>query len=208
MPRKYVKKRLYKKRRFYKKTIVKNPGSRNAVRYFKLKSVAVDLTSNSFGGFNSIIDNNPTGYQDFASVAQLFDVYRVCAMKIQFFPSFPNNTSTVTNYRPIYLVYDADTESALTNASTAIQYDNFKVKNLYRPWSFYTRIPKIANSALHTSTIFQGGFIDASDTMTVGAILTFAEGLNVSTNYGKILTTLYLKAKMRHYHLNKFMSFL
>lgn len=197
MPRKYVKKRIYKKRRSYKKTIVKNPGSPNAVRYFKLKSVLIDVRTSILAGANPVINNDPTGYPEFSSIASLFDVYRVCAMKIQFFPYLPNNTSLTTSYAPFYVIYDLDTESPLTSSTDAIQYDRVKLKNLYRPWSFYTRIPKITVSGQHTSTVFQGGWIDCANPFTVGAIRTFSDNLNQSTTYGKILTTIYLKAKMR-----------
>jgi len=198
MPRRYVKRKTYKKRRVYKRRIPRNPGSANAVRYFKLKSLQINLTSDAIGRINPVIDNNILGYPEHEHIAQLFDVYRVCAMKIQFFPYMPNNVSTFTNYKPIFISYDIDTFQALVSANDALQYDRFKAKNLYRPWSFYTRVPKITNSLNNSAQIFQGGYIDIANPISVGCILTFADGLSVSTQYGKILTTIYLKAKLRH----------
>lgn len=194
--RKYVKRKNYKKRKYSKKYIPRNPGSTNAVRYFKLKSDSIVFTSNLLGLVNPVVDNNPNGYPEWTSVASLFDVYKVCAMKIKYFPFAPNDTTATYFYHPMYIVYDPDTTAVLNNSEEAIQYDRCKGVNLYRPFTFYTRVPKVASTGTSTK-VFQGGWLDCASPVSVGAIRTIAENLTHSKEYGRILATIYLKAKLR-----------
>lgn len=194
--RKYAKRKNTKKIKYSKKYIPRNPGGPNAVRYFKLKSAAVTFTSNLLGVVSPVIDNNPNGYPEWSSVASLFDVYRVCAMKIKYFPFLPNDNSSSITYHPMYIVYDPDTTSSLTDSNEAIQYDRLKSVNLYRPFSFYTRVPRVSNTGTSTK-VFQGGWLDCASPVSIGSIRCIAESLTHSTQYGRVLATVYLKAKLR-----------
>lgn len=160
-------------------------------RFFKLR--AVQLMSTTVGGdFATVFTNNPSGCSDWASVQALFDDYRVCALKIQWVPQLPNDTSAQTGYKPFYIVGDANDVTALTGITDAIQYENCKVKNLYRPWTYYFKFPK----ATAGSTLMNG-YRDTSVISGTQSVKTYSTGLDTSQDYGQFILSFYITVKNR-----------
>lgn len=101
---------------------------------------------------------------DWASFSELFDNFRVCAIKVKWIPS--NNSTPAFNsstpglignlYAPMYSCIDYDSSSGQTKTlAQVIEYENMKVHNLYRPFTRFFRVPKyLANPISDPS---QGG---------------------------------------------------
>lgn len=195
--RRYGRKPSYR-RRMKRKLRQKGKGS-SGVRYFKIKFNAL-IQSNGAGEMQFFSSANPTlafnnagTAQEWSALSNLFDSFRICAMKWLYTPILPNDPGNVTVYAPLYVGFDCDmqTSTPVTATNTAIQYENVKVKNLYRPWTYYHRVPKSAASKIQ-------GWVDfATPSDQWGGLWAFAEGLNPSDDYGRLLVTYYVKCKDR-----------
>lgn len=168
----------------------------NGKRFFKLRRI-VSVDSSAGGVLQVNATNDPSTFEDWTNVAALFDTYRVCAIKIKFIPSLPNDTSLSTGFFPLYVVGDSNSSSSpLTSDNVAIQYENMKVMNMYRPWKYYYYVPKQTAGA--SGVIYQqGGYRDMLDTTATAAVYSYGTGFDASTNYGKAILTHYITAKNR-----------
>lgn len=212
--------RNYRRRRFGRRRGFGRRGGKRMIKritakyrkqgYGLFKLRAFKALSSTAGG---VIDNifsvtNPNDYdglgaptsilQDWSNLVNLYDEYCVKAISIKYIPYFPNNDSTITTtpFAPLYSVIDFDDLTPLPNVNTAIQYERMKVKNLWRPFKLYYKIPKLLNLAT-TSTIISPGWMDTSVTQDTGAIKFYSGGVGASTDYGQIITTYYIVTKNR-----------
>lgn len=206
--RKYYRKRRptkYTKRRLIKAYLRKKSKKGNAT-FVKLR-YNYPLTTSSTGGLETRYNiSNPTNVlfgsevvQDWSSFAALYDQYRVFAVKIKYIPNFPNNESTLTVFRPLYMVTDYDSIVVLASVNEAIQYENLRVKNLQRPFSFYIRVPKLIATYGVTGATVQvaQGWFDIAYPTDTGAIRTIATDLSASSIYGTFVITYYVGFKNR-----------
>lgn len=176
----------------------KGKGSKG-IRYFKLRYSSV-LTSSGGGIIASYMSAKPDAVwdgggtvEDWSSVSSLFDSFQTRAMKMHFIPQLPNDTSAQTGYFPLYVGFDVDAQAVnpVGSVSAALQYENMKVFNMYRPWKYYKILPRTGASK-------QLGWTDMANTSDqYGMIWTFGEGFDVSQTYGRVILTLYIKAKDR-----------
>lgn len=190
--------RPYRPKRVYRaKWSRKNPrqGMGDGKRFFKLRAT-VPLVSDAGGAIADVLTNNPSATQDWPNISALFDSYKVCAIKVKFIPDKPNDTSTITSYKPFYMVHDPDDYGVPTSSNQMIQYENVKIYNLYRPFSYYRRLSRQTSVGLGT-VVLQGGYRDAGDVTATQSIKYYADGLDVSDNYGTFIVTLYVSAKNR-----------
>lgn len=172
----------------------------NANRFFKLRHV-VQATTSVGGVLQHVITNDPTLFEDWENVKALFDSYKICALKVKFIPSRPNDSSdhsgaTGVTYNPCYVVGDPDDVNAMTSVDQAIQYENMKVKNLFRPWTYYMKIPKRTQVSTAT-TIIGNGYIDCAMETPNASIKVFSDGLTADLPYGQFIVTGYFTAKNR-----------
>lgn len=201
MPRAY-RRRTYRrrpyKRRSFKRSFKRKGKGPMGVRYFKMRYTSV-VQSDAGGSISIFTLANPTAawsgggtVEDWTSVSSLFDSFRTCAVKWHYIPNLPNDASTVTNYKPLYSVFDVDAASQIiSTAAGAIQYENMKVHNMYRPWKRYVRVPKSAASKIQ-------GWVDiATPSEQYGALCGWGDGFNLSETYGNMIITYYIKCKDR-----------
>lgn len=179
--------------------------SQSGMKYgkYKLKAI-IPVTSTGGGAILSairlttpdLVDGSSVSATDWTSFANLYDQYRVTSIKIKWTPLAPNNETTTTSYRPVYVFVDFDSIGLSPTNDSAIGYENCKVKNLYRPWTYFIRLPKmVAPSATNVSKV---GWFDTLATVSTGAIyLVQNAGLTASTAYGQILVTYYISGTMR-----------
>lgn len=183
-----------KSRKGWWKRKQKKYSGQTGVRMFKFKNRQA-VSSDASGVISVYFNNNPTTYTEWAACAGLFDSYRMAALKITFIPDKIADTSTTTNYRPLYVFGDLDAGTMpVTNVDAALQYENCKFKNTFRPWTYYFKIPK-ATAA--TGNIFQGGWLDAQAPPTTSGIGVFGDGFDLSDNYGVFVVTAYFMFKNR-----------
>lgn len=203
MPVVKSKKRMIKKKPYKKYRI---PASvRNAVMAkpsFKVRLQA-DVSSTAGGVITEYIQtqtidaalNGSTAFQDVTSLSNLYDDFKVMAIKIRWIPYAPNDDSSIRYYRPIYVVYDVDSSGSnpITSENVAIGYQNCKIMNLYKPWTVYYKILPCTGGTYQTVD----GFQDFANIHNLGVIGIYSTGLNNSTSYGKLIVDCYLMCKAR-----------
>jgi len=87
---------------------------------------------------------------DWTSLSQLFDMYRICAMKLKFIPA--GNFAPVMNavgYSPMYVWHDPNTpndpfpdKAGLLDVNDILAHENCKIKNMFKPWSYYRKMQR------------------------------------------------------------------
>lgn len=203
----FRKKRMFGRRSFrnVRKKLMKKYTGRNQI-LAKLRGV-IDVSSNAFGtvmGFQisttdpNSFDHNSNQLQDWGNFGAIYDQYRVCAIKLHWIPLLPNNVSSSTEYSPFYVVadWDSGTMNTLTTAE-AIEYGNLKVKNLYRPWKIYYRIPRGFNTEASATMVGSLGWMDVDATQAIGTIqgTIGSNPITGSTTYGQLICTYYIAFK-------------
>ncbi|UPW41439.1 capsid protein [Dipodfec virus UA23Rod_6578] len=185
--------RRFNRRKFSRKA---RP-SGNDKRFHKLKQVK-DVSTDASGVISVFANNDVSLAQEWTTFTGLYDAYKVCAVKIQFIPNLPNDTSANAQYSPLYIAHDfnngtitAPTENIL------IQYGDVKVKNLFRPWTYYTRFAAQSYSGNATSVSMTKGYRRTDDTTASQCAFMYSENNSFSTSYGRILITYYVTFKYR-----------
>lgn len=222
MARKRLRKRRRRshRRRFRRqKSII----TANKPGFFKLKGVlAVNASAGVINQF--ILTTNPAFFdttnalQDWTAFGNLFDSYRVNAIKLKFHPAFPNQarqsvspTQTPSvQWAPLYIVHETDSTTAIASENLMIQYDypHLRTKNLYKPWKCFFKIPKYSSTRneVNIEVITKDSYMDianasvaATENLT-GSIQWFATGLDTggaTYTMGTLLVTYYISFKNR-----------
>lgn len=200
--------RRYRRRRVSRKRIYRRKWSRkrsarkftnDGKRFFKLKT-ADPCTSTPTGEILNAYYNNPSLYADFTQLSALFDSIKVCAIKIRYIPTNPNYVvaSSVTAFQPAYVVHDKDSNTAPAALSDYIQYENCKIKDMSRPWSYYTKFARQLTAGVAGQVIMAGGYTDIGNiTNTQGIFIRSEPGYASNSPVGRYLTTLYVVCKNR-----------
>lgn len=131
---------------------------------------------------------------DWSNISGLYDIFKVNAVKFKFIPAWPNNNSPTPLYAPIYSVVDMDTpniSAAVTSVNQAIEYENMKVHNFYRPFSRYVKVRK------YTFADLPSGYNDIQTPINNGQICLYASGCTPSVTYGQMILTYYVSCKTR-----------
>lgn len=196
----YRRRRRFKRRGYWKRKQRRYSGKgQRGVRFFKIRKVQT-VSSDALGAISIFSNNGPhTGFQDWANIVTLFDSYRVPAMKVKYIPQLPNDASTLTGYHPLYVIGDVDSTVAhITSVNDAIQYENMRVKNMYMPWKYYFKCPKLGGVGSTAAVKTQaGGWIDIATPFGNSSIEGYGTGFDTSQQYGTLVWTLYLMAKDR-----------
>lgn len=164
---------------------------------FYLRQVLI-LSTNAGGVMANTISNNVATIPEFSDIQALFDSYKVTGVKLHYQPHLPNDTSVTTGYTPLYIVNDPDSPSALLGSvAQAIEYDSLKVRNLFRPWKVYYKYPKITQVPSGSAIVLSNGWLDIDNPIGTSSVATYADGLDISTTYGELIITYYVKCKNR-----------
>lgn len=161
---------------------------------FKLRA-SFGVTSDGGGAIAGIWNNDPTGYGDWTNVQNMYDSYKIYAIKLHYIPSLPNDTSTVTGFWPLYVATDQNDATVPGAVSVMLQYDDMKVFNMYRPWKLFRRLRD--QSAISGTTMLVGGYRPTTIVTASAGIKYYGNGFDLSTSYGQIIVTLYIKARYR-----------
>lgn len=162
-----------------------------------LKSVGT-LSTSAGGVIQAYYDDDASGTTDWTSFGNLFDQYRIVAMKITFLPTNINNDTGINNWRPIYVLFDPDsTGNGPSTADTCLQYEGCKALTMNKPFTYYHRIPKITSLASGSSAITSGGWRDIASPAATCGIKVYADGLSASMVYASIITRFYVQFRHR-----------
>lgn len=173
---------------------------------FKLRGVT-ELSCSAGGQLTHTVSlNNPGAWydgggalSDLSNLTALYDSARICAIKLKFIPKLPNDFTSVGSYMPLYIVRDDDDDTTPGSVSEMVQYEKLSVKNLYLPWSYYTKVPRV--SGFKTGVFVQVGsmgWYDLAAAQSIGAIKLYSTGLNATgISYGTLVATYYIAFKSR-----------
>lgn len=186
-------KRTYRKRWSRKR---KPTGSgESGKRFFKLRG-AFALSADAGGTISLSVTDDPSGLGDWSNIAALFDVYKVCAIKVKFIPQLPNDTGTTTGFYPFYLIGDVNTATnPISSITVACQYENMRAKNMYMPWKYYWKCPK--QSSTGADIVLANGYRPTSSTTATMGVFGWGQGFDISQQYGSYIVTHYIVAKAR-----------
>lgn len=198
-----VRRRLFRRSRFRRRRRPIGSGP-TAKRFFKLRSVTA-LVSVNTAVSQYIQNDNPNLQQEWVNIVQLFDYYRVAAIKLKFIPEtnvLSLDSTTPAGYRPLYIIHDPNSIAVGTGSTGlpltvngTIQYENLRVKNANRPWSYYKRMvrnipPSLANYK---------GYIPTESPVATQAIQITIPQFSTETTIllGSVITTFYVVARNR-----------
>lgn len=197
--RKTFKRRTYRKKRYTRSRV-------NAPKTYKISWNSDSYFGSGAGGAMSqqIATMDPTLCTEWTSVSALYDQYKVTCVKIQYYPNFIDSAVPVNSglgiFKPLYVVYDADSTTGPTTTDIALQYGTCKVKNMYRPWKYVIR-PRVQtdnsvnNAGMALTFSRNGPILDVASAAYYqkGIIAWYGTGYPVSSQFGHIIVDYYVK---------------
>lgn len=139
------------------------------------------LTSDGAGIISTNVGvNTPASTNNFSELSAVFDLYRIKRFSFYFFPFIPNGSSSTADYRPVYMLYDADANAApISTVGTAVQYATMRSANIYLP-IVYSCVPQ----RLADGAAVQGGWINVGAPSSIGQFQIYGNSFDLSTTYG------------------------
>lgn len=141
-------------------------------------SRAFTITSDAVGSIQATVAFS--GIQScpgWSNLQTIFDQLRVEAIRIEFTPALPN--STTATFTPMYIAYDADSQTPFPTSGTMLTYASVQRRMLNMPFKYFCTITNdldsrttwydTANPAVQTDTVFMR-----------------SDGLSLSQLYGTI----------------------
>lgn len=173
-------------------TLYNGPGrlpqhlAENVTEVLELKAVSL-FTSDVSGVIATVINSDPTGYQDWTSIAALWDDYRALCLTVEYFP-YNRYSKTTTNCKPLYTVFDRDSTGALSSLNAAAQYESCVQSSVEDPWK---RVLKMTD-------VVDAQFLTTASPSATFSFKSFQNGYSASTTYGEALVTLLVQVRGRN----------
>lgn len=193
-----VSRRRPRKKRSRKRFSRRIPIKPNNLVFVKQRGVYDVVNSNNNVLFLTYPDDDCTAGAEYTHLSELYDVYRLHAVQYKWIPRInTQDTPSATGYSPVYMCYDQDGSSPSTVADI-VEYGNFKIKNLLRPFKYYYKVPKTTGTAL-AQPGFNGYFPTDSLTPYQGRMIFRSTNpvANVTDIIGTVLITYYMSFKAR-----------
>jgi len=205
--------RRYKKKTFKRR---KTRTARRAKRYpkqsyaqagimnAKFKSVDPISTDGSGKVLHEYTDTKVVSlpYNDISSFGNLFDQFRVRAIKLRYYPYFNVVEQASTGAMgPIFIVYDRDNTSLsgiVTTNDIALEYSTVRCKTIDKPWVYYRSFGKVSQNG--TGRIDAGGWMDIASyaaNQVVSICQQSAGVLPNSSTLGSIVSEYYVQFRGR-----------
>lgn len=172
-----------------------------AKRFFKLRRVIPVVSPGNINKFDSFNDN-PSLYQDWVPVSDLFQMYRVNGIKLTWIPTFNTNAlaTTVGQFTPMYMFHDTTNQiSSPPSEDTVLQFENLRIRSISRMHSTYFKFSRRLNAAA-PGTISPDGYNTVSApqaTQQICTLIPATTGSSTSVPLGRFVCTMYLSAKVR-----------
>jgi len=145
----------------------------------------LDLTSSGVSVINSVISNDPSFANDWASVSGGWSEYRVLSMAVEFAPQ-NRYSKTTTLTRPICLVVDRGSPTALTSYGQAVDNGSFQMKSLDDPFG---RGHKDGPFICRMSETNEADFKPVGSPVAEFWFKWYSDGLSATTIYGIVIYT-------------------
>jgi len=147
------------------------------------------ISSTAGGVIDSYYSNDPSSYAlaEWTSLASLYGEYRVLGIEVKFAP-WNRYSKTTTVCTPLMVLVDRESPTAsLGSYATAVAHESATIRTLEDPW---TETYKMSNAE-------ESQFRSTSSTLALCSIKFYADGLSVSTTYGRSFVFLLIQFRAR-----------
>lgn len=148
------------------------------------------LTSDGVvGKIAAYYSDNPGGYglAEWTSLAGLYGEYRTLGLEVKYYP-INRYSKTTTNCTPLVVYVDRSTPTTVdTSYQQAASNESARIVSLEDPW---VEVAKMQNAE-------ESQFIATAGPGTLKSVKFYADGLSVSTAYGKVFVYLLVQFRGR-----------
>lgn len=147
------------------------------------------LASTAGGVIDTYYSSDPSSYAlaEWTSMAALYGEYRVLGMVVEFAP-FNRYSKTTVVCTPLMVLSDRDAPTAsLGSYANAMSHESCRILTLEDPWKHEVRMSNVEESA----------FITTSGPTPLYSVKFYADGLSVSTTYGRMFVALLVQFRAR-----------
>lgn len=146
------------------------------------------LTSTAGGVIDSSYSSDPASYAlaDWTNLAATWHEYRTLGFRVEFFPN-DRYSKTTTKCTPMIVCIDRQSAGTLGSYQVAMDHSSAKKVSLEDPWSMEVKMSNAEESQ----------FISSVGTQALLWIKFYADGLTVSTQYGRAFVYLLLQMRGR-----------
>lgn len=139
----------------------------------------LSITTDGSGLLATVISATPTNASNWSNFVNVFDEYRVLAVRVEFKPLLIAGGSTSTYMAPIIHVIDRDSSVALTSYTLANRYTSARETPGGKPFS----------QTIYMSSVEEAGFVSVSTTKTLGWFQFYSSGNTASFTLGRCKLT-------------------
>ncbi len=144
-----------------------------------LREVAT-LSTGAGTSFNSIIDNNPSGTDNWSEYSTSWSEYRVLGIRFDFRPQYSVNTATIATAPLVHSVLHMKANPSITSYGDVFAYGD----------SYLGHVTKQRLSEWRMTTPEEATFVDTSAPAGTAVCYTnYASGLTTATTYGIVFIT-------------------
>ena len=171
-----------------------------AKRFFKLRRI-VTVTMPAAQPLWLQFNDNPSLSQDWVQVSDLFQMYRVNGIKLQFIPGATVRElgSNTTLFVPMYIVHDTNYMiNSIPSENEMLQYEGMKIRPMNRMWSHYQKMARRINPTATTS-LSTDGYSTVTNPQVTQQLSMLIPAIQSASAYtiGRIVVTAYVTAKIR-----------
>jgi len=156
--------------------------------YTIVLSSPVAVTASAGGVIDTVVNDDPTGYTDYASLNLLFHEYRVLAMEAKYVPFNKFDPSGTTAQGPFMHGVDRESAGLFGSYAAALAHPNVKVGHTGSNWS--TTV-KMSNSE-------EANFVSLTTPIAKHWIKYYATGLTNNHQYGLLFVRLRVQFRGRY----------
>jgi len=147
------------------------------------------LSSSAGGVIDTNYNSDPSGYglSDWTGLAGVYGECRVLGLEVKFFPN--NRYSKISvNCTPLVVLVDREAPTAtLGTYQLAASHESARIVSLEDPW---TEVAKMQNAE-------ESQFLSTSGTQALFSVKMYADGLTVTTQYGRCFVYLLIQFRGR-----------
>jgi len=147
------------------------------------------IASTAGGVIDTYYSSDPSSYAlaEWTSMSALYGEYRVLGMVVEFAP-FNRYSKTSTVCTPLMVLSDRDSPTAsLGSYQNAMSHESCRILTLEDPWKH----------SIKMSNAEESQFISTTGSTPLYSIKFYADGLSVSTNYGRMFVVLLVQFRAR-----------
>ncbi len=147
------------------------------------------ITSTAGGIIDAYYSSDPNSYAltEWTNLIALYGEYRVLGLEVRFYP-FNRYSKSTTVCTPLAVLIDREAPtSTLGSYQTAASHESSRILSLEDPWKESAKMQNTDEST----------FLSTSSTVPKYSIKFYADGLSVSTTYGRVFVNLLIQFRAR-----------